>query len=235
MIDIHCHILPGIDDGPQEMEESVEMARIAHLDGIKIIVATPHLKDSIYPVEVIAQKAEEFSSILTDRGIPLQIMYGADVNALLNPSHLLPYTINGTEYILIEFPHTYLPRNAREIIFKFMVEGFMPIVTHPERNISVLQDPSLLMGLLESGALCQITADSLTGFFGPQVRECAIHLLKKDAVHFIASDAHSKNNRKPRLSHGLEAASSIIGKERAMKLVMDNPEAVVRGIPLDID
>lgn len=229
MIDLHCHILAAIDDGPDDISQSMEMARIAIADGITTIVATPHVKNTILPATAIREKVAAFNSRLADENIPLAILAGADVYALLSPSLFSGLTINNTPYILIEFPHSHLPRNAHEILFKMIAQGYRPIITHPERNGSVLQNPALLFRLLKIPALIQITGDSLCGNFGPEIQACAIHLLENDAVHFIATDAHSPHYRRPILSAALQTATRIIGRERAMRLVDDNPQAVING------
>jgi len=232
VIDIHCHILPGIDDGPSDMQESIKMAEIAACDGITKIVATPHIKNTLHPVSSIRNSIAQLNKKLVDLGISLEIIQGADVNAMLDTALLKGYTINNTQYILVEFPHTHLPNSMREILFKMMVQGYRPIITHPERNGSVLKDPRVLFELINGGVLAQITADSITGTFGVDIQECSRYLLKKNMIRFIATDAHSSHHRKPILSQGLKAAEKIIGKEKALKLVTVNPEAVVKGIPL---
>jgi protein-tyrosine phosphatase len=232
VIDIHCHILPGIDDGPEHPDESVEMARIAFSDGITKIVATPHIKDILHPANSIGEKIAALSAQLAEKNIPVQIFRGADVSVLLDVSLLQCYTINSTPYILIEFPHTHLPRNAVELLFRLMTSGFRPIITHPERNLSVLTNPDLLFELLHTGISVQITAGSLTGDFGVDIRECALYLMKKGVVSFIATDAHSSRERRPVLSEGLKVAERIVGKEKALHMVTVNPELVLQGRPL---
>lgn len=229
MVDIHCHILPDIDDGPADLETSVAMCRIAASDGIRTIVATPHVNTTLYPVAEITRRVEQLNSQLQKNNIPVEILPGADVSSLIDPALLKAYTINATRYILIEFPHTHLPRNAREIVFNFTINGFWPIITHPERNPSIMQDPNLLEQLVDANGLVQITADSLTGIFGMDIEECARFLLRKKMVHFIATDAHSDDYRKPILSKALEVAGKIIGREQAINLVTVNPTSVIKG------
>ena len=232
MVDIHCHILPGIDDGPETVEESLEMARAAYHDGITTIVATPHVKDDLYPACLIREGVDGLNERIATLGIPLAILRGADVSALIDPSFLRNYAIEGTDYLLLEFPHTHIPKNAREILFRVLTGGLRPILTHPERNASVIRNPGLLFDLLTDDCLVQITAGSLTGEMGPDACECALYLLKRGVVSFIATDAHSSVGRRPVLSEGLRIAESVIGKERASRLVRANPEAVIQGRPL---
>lgn len=232
MIDIHCHILPGIDDGPSTIEESIEMARIAYRDGITKIVATPHVRDGRHQEGLIAEKVNLLNSHLSDENIPVEILQGADVSAQMDSGQLSDYTINQTKYILIEFPHMFVPKNAWNLLFRMRTGGYYPIITHPERNLSVISHPELLFEMLETGTFVQVTAESLTGSFGIDIQQCACHLLKKGVVTFLATDAHSSTHRPPVLSYGLRVAEKKIGREKAVALVTKNPEKVLRGIPL---
>lgn len=211
------------------MAESVEMAKVAARDGITTIVATPHVRDFLYPSEAIQRSVDGLNERLRELGIAVKILAGADVNVLLDPLFLKDYTIRGTDYILLEFPHSHLPRNAKDILFKIALKGLKPIITHPERNPSVIKNPALALDLVDAEMLLQITADSLVGTFGPEIRECAIHLLKKGVVSFIASDAHSSSVRQPVLSEGLRVAEKVLGGRDARRLVEENPEAVIKG------
>jgi protein-tyrosine phosphatase len=234
MIDLHCHILPGIDDGAENAKESVRMAKVAADDGITHIVATPHVRETLHPPAFLKKYVTKFNEALQKLHVPVEILYGADVYAMLPPKEVLRYAINNTQYILIEFPYTHIPANAADIIFNFKLQGLIPIITHPERNPSVIRDPEKLFSLLARNVYVQITGDSLTGNFGHQIQECAFYLLKKGAVHFIASDAHSEIVRGPVLSEAAKVAEKIVGKENARMLVNDNPLAVILGkdIPL---
>lgn len=231
MVDIHCHILPAIDDGPSTMGEALQMARIAAADGIRQVVATPHVSELPEP-EFIQEAVARFNSALRGAGIPLEVVPGADASALLPAEILKDYTINGTDYILFEFPHTHVPQNAIELVFNVILAGLKPIITHPERNPSIIRRPQILFELVEAGALVQITAESLIGNFGPEARECAGFLLKRKTVHFLATDAHSPRQRRPVLSPGTEAAAKIIGTAGASALVTTNPGKVIAGEPI---
>jgi protein-tyrosine phosphatase len=232
MIDIHCHILAGIDDGATDIQESLEMAKVAAADGITKIVATPHLKHTIIPATEIQNRVTQLNSQLKELRVPVEILPGADISAHLDPSLLKEFTLNGSQYLLIEFPHTHIPRTAKNILFKLVISGFLPIITHPERNSSIIRNPDLLLQLLDDNIFIQITANSLTGKFGRKAKKCAIYLLEKGVVSFMASDAHSSNYRRPMLSKGLQIAEEIIGKAEAATLVFANPEAVIAGRPL---
>jgi len=205
------------------------MAKTACQDGITTIVATPHVRDALLPPQDIGAGVDALNRRLRDLDIPVTILRGADVNALIDPSLLKDYAVEATNYILLEFPHSHLPLQARSILFNMTAQGFRPIITHPERNPSVINDPALLFDLLDSNCLVQITADSLTGGFGTDARECAVYLLKRGIVSLIATDAHSNSRRRPVLSEGVKVAGEVIGRENAARLVTANPEAVVSG------
>lgn len=235
MNDVHCHILPAIDhDGPPHLEDVLEMARIAVSDGIRTIVATPHIKEVVHQPESICDHVARLNAALQESGIPLEILPGAEVSSMLNTAMLQNYTLNGSEYVLLEFPHSHLPQNAGELIFDAILAGLTPIIAHPERNPSVVLRPELLFDLVEAGSLVQVTAESLTGGFGPEARVCAEYLLKKQAVHFLATDAHSPTWRRPVLSQGLKVAARHVGEAAARCLVTTNPAAVIAGKPLHV-
>ena len=232
MIDLHCHILPGIDDGPSEWEEAVRLARAAFADGIRTIVATPHVGDSTISAEAISGLVEELNRRLGEEGIPLEVLPGAEVPVPVPALALKPYSLNGSNYVLVEFPPSHVPRAAAEWVFGLRAAGLTPIVAHPERNPSVLRDPGILTALLGAGALAQITAASLVDPLDRDVFACARYLVGKGAVHFLATDAHSTHWRPPILSEGLRAAVDILGEDRAWRLVRAHPEAVLSGRPI---
>lgn len=232
MIDIHCHILPGIDDGAADLVEAVKMAEIAFADGIVKIIATPHINEPSITGQSLSICYEMLIRSLEEKFIPVDILLGGEVAAHLDSSEFNLHTLNNTKYILIEFPAHHLPLNAGEIIFNLILNGFHPIIAHPERNSSILKKPDILFNLLNSQVLVQITAGSITGMFGPDTMACARFLLRKGVVSFIATDAHSAGHRRPVLSKGVQAAGKIIGKEKALKMVTTNPEAMLAGEPV---
>jgi protein-tyrosine phosphatase len=234
MIDIHCHILWDIDDGPADFDGSMAMARLAAAAGTRQLVATPHIHDAQQSPEIIAEKVAHLNQALQAEGVDLEILCGGDNLYNLGAENLARFSINGTHYTLVEFPHTHLPAYAGDAIFEALHHGLVPIITHPERNPSIVKDPKLIFEMVESGALVQLTAESLTGGFGPAAKACSRYLLKKKMVHFLASDGHSAKHRPPILSAGVKAAAKIVGKDAARKLVFDNPGKIVRGHDLKI-
>lgn len=233
MIDLHCHILPGLDDGPIDLQQSLKMAQIAVKDSITTIAATPHVQDLSQSIEGIETTVAYLNNELQNEGIPLTIVGGGEFSMMLNPEYISGYSINGSKYILVEFPHTHLPRSAAEDLFNIQTMGYIPIIAHPERNPSVMENPDCLLELLDSNVLVQLTAASLCGTFGTQIRNCSRYLLKKGAVDILASDAHDAEYRKPVLSKALKLASKLIGKEKAKMLVYDTPKMIIESKKLN--
>jgi len=241
MIDSHCHILYDLDDGPETLEESIEMCRIAQADGVRTIVATPHFRPGDYehPYDLIRCRIEELNSALRREQVPLDIVPGADVT--ITPEldeHLARYpylTINGTgKYFLAEFPGATVPPKWDVFLFGVIRKGLVPIITHPERNGWFISHPDALADFVRTGGLVQVTAMSLTGGFGPAAREYCEYLILHKVVHIIASDAHSSKERLPVLSAAVKRAGKLIGDEQAMKLVRDTPKAILEGMPVEI-
>lgn len=230
MIDLHCHILPCIDDGAETIAEAVEMARIAADDGVRKIVATPHISESMLDFETIKDKTGKLNQRLTELLIPIEVLPGAEISSGMPVRYLKQYSINNNGYVLIEFPHSHLPKNAEGLLSEIVREGLKPLIAHPERNPSIIKRPALLEELVgKTGAGVQVTANSIAGGFGRKIRACSHYLLKKGIVHIIASDAHSSRFRTPELSIALKTTAKLIGSENVQKLVVENPEAVVNG------
>lgn len=236
MIDIHAHILPSLDDGPKTIEESLEMCRMASEDGIRKMVATPHVLNGVYysKKQDILEKVAFLNRLLNDNKIELEVLPGADVHLHegiidgLKKDEIL--TINNRmRYLLLEFPSQIIPVEARQVIFKLQVAGIRPIITHPERNLAIQNRPEVLAEYIEAGALIQITAQSITGGFGPREKKCAHWLLKNNMAHVIASDAHSVDARPPILSFAVKMATNLIGEEKSRALVFENPLAIIEG------
>jgi len=231
MIDLHTHILPGLDHGPGDWDEALEMCRIAVADGITTIAAAPHVSE-VFPnsSERIEAAIGELRLRLVAAGVPLTVVVGGDyhVRPDLSPSNVLTLGGNG-RYFLLEFPYQLLPPRADAFIRVLLQRGLTPIVTHPERTISLQNDWRRLEPLVKEGALVQITAGSLLGHFGPPAAAAAERFLKKGWVHLLASDAHWARERVPQLAEGRDAAARVLGTAGAQALVEANPLAVLDG------
>ena len=232
MIDLHSHILPGLDHGARNWEEALDMCRIAVDDGITVMAATPHVSET-FPnsIDSITAAADKLRDRLATAAIFLDILAGGDyhIRPDLAPGNVLTLNNNG-RYFLLEFPYEVIPFHAEDFI-EILVQkrGLVPIITHPERIYSLHGREIRLEKMIGKGALVQITGDSITGAFGPPCRKSAERMLKKGLVHIIASDAHWADERPPRLSASRAAAARIVGEDAARRLVEDNPRAIIEG------
>ncbi len=245
MIDLHIHILPGLDDGPRTWESALEMARIAVADGVTTVVATPHLfarrtveLDRLNPPERILAKVAEFQERLAEAGIPLRVAAGCEVPlchemiSLLEAGQVL--TLNGQKrYLCLEMPEMAIPPAAEEICFHLTSQGITPIITHPERNPVFWESPEKLIRLLELGCLAQLTAASLTGDFGWRISRFGKKLVKNGLAHVVASDAHDRSHRPPILSAAFKKLRRWLGEARAMEMVQGRPAKILAGEPWD--
>jgi len=232
MVDIHCHILPDIDDGAKSWEMTAEMCRIAADDGITHIVATPHYNDEFL------YDRERYTAMLGElheaAGGKLAFSLGCDFHfssdnvrdALAHPQR---YAIGESQYLLIEFSDYSIPSSAKHDLRSVSSNGIVPIITHPERNPVLRRAPEMLLEMVEQGCLVQVTANALTGFWGDRPKRMAEWLLSRGAVHFVASDAHDPKRRTPVLSPARSAIATLAGDEVADALVIHNPSAVVDG------
>ncbi len=238
MIDLHCHFLPDWDDGPDSWEEVEKMVELAENDGIRKICLTPHIfRFSRYndDFDVLNNRFEEFnrrfahlSQIEFYRGA--EVFIHPDLITLVKDKNL---SVNGSEYVFVEFPQDQVPAGTRELFYQMQLSGFTPIISHPERNAIFGRQPELLYDLVNRGCLVQLTAMSLTGGFGHEVKGYAELFLKHNLVHLLASDAHDSTRRKPLLSQAVEQAARIVGLRRAEAMVSDVPLAILenRAVP----
>jgi protein-tyrosine phosphatase len=233
LIDLHCHILPGVDDGPRDWNESIDLCRSMVKDGITLAVATPHLIDGVYDNRKpkVDALVEELRQRLADAGVALRIESGAEVDLssrlVSEPCADLP-VLAGGKAVLLEMPVAVIPHAMNEIIFAVTSRGLLPVLAHPERNELLQRDTSLARAWVEAGAALQIDGDSLLGVWGRGAKRCAEGLLCAGLVHALASDAHSCERRPPRLTRALEAAKEMLGAE-AEKLVTDGPASILDG------
>jgi protein-tyrosine phosphatase len=235
VIDIHCHLLPEVDDGPKSWEMAVEMCRMAVEDGITHSVATPHANDRyaydrVYLSGLLEQLKEKV-------GPELQLTLGCDfhlsfenLERVLDRPH--DYTIGETNYLLIELSNYSVPTNLAECFTRLGDRGITPILTHPERNPILQQTPQRILEWAEQGCLVQVTASALTGSWGERPGVIARWLLDHSAVHVLSSDAHDTKRRIPNLSAGYAAAEKFVGSACAEALVEGNPGAIVKGMPI---
>lgn len=236
MIDLHCHILPGLDDGASDLAEAVEMARVAREDGIRTIVATPHVfRDGSDPSVLgqVSAKRDDLARALAKAGIDVEVVRGAEVffsHEFLEEVRRkrARIVINGSAYLFVEFPPDHVYSSARDIFFNLMNDGIIPIIAHPERNAVFQKEPARLYDLVRMGALAQANSRSFLGGYGTHVRETVELFLRLNLVQIIASDAHSPRTRAPRLRAAVAEAAKIVGEREAQAMVAANPEAVIK-------
>lgn len=234
MIDIHSHILYGLDDGAQTPADSLAMLEMAAAAGTTDIVATPHadLKFRFQP-ELNQQRRGELQAALGDKirihlGCDFHLSYENIQDALANPSK---YTINGRNYLLVEFSDLLIPKTTGEVFRSMLEAGMIPIITHPERNWLLTMRMPEIESWVAQGALTQVTSQSLAGLFGSKARKFAEELMRRDMVHFIASDAHSVSERNPRLDEAYSMIADRYGKGRAERLLKIHPKCAIEGQP----
>jgi protein-tyrosine phosphatase len=233
--DIHCHIVPGIDDGSANLTDSLSMARTAEADGTKSIVATPHQlgANSQVSAEAIRQGVADLQTTLNAEGVGVSVLPGADVRIepelpkLVKQGKVLTLADKG-KHVLLELPHeTYFP--LEPLLAALSRQGLVGILSHPERNRGIIKNPDVMWDVVEAGGLLQITAGSLTGAFGRSPQKIAELCVTERLIHFIASDAHDKKNR----PFGMRAAYDTIiemAEEGLAELVCcENPAKVVAG------
>ena len=233
MIDIHCHMLPGIDDGARDLETALEMARVAVADGITHTVCTPHIYPGLYPntVEGIRAATAAFRQALQQAGIPLGVSHGADIQIVPElvsglQDGTLP-TLHGSRYFLFEPPHHIAPPGLLELIHSTLAAGFVPVITHPERLSYVEQHYATFAEAVRMGAWVQLTAASLLGVWGPRVRGVTERFLRDGLTHVIASDGHNLSNRAPRLGAVRPLLDALVGEDETEQLLLRRPQAVL--------
>ena len=235
MIDLHCHILPGLDDGSESLTESVAMARVALEEGIETIVATPHLfrgDIELADLSAVGRKKQELEAALRQAAIPLKILNGVEVRFSHNlmaeiKKNKRSLVIHNSSYMFIEFPFDYVYSGVKEVFFDLMSEGIIPIIAHPERNSVFINHPGQLYDLVEMGCLCQANSGSFTGQYGQSVRDTAEHFVRWGLIHALGTDAHNSTGRAPRFKDSIKVVESIIGAQAVQALVQDNPQAVL--------
>ncbi len=235
MVDLHCHILFGLDDGPKLLEDSLAMAEDAIADGITHVVATPHCSSQfLFDFANVQAKRDELAEKLHGR---LKLATGCDFhlnheNLLAIRKHPEPFCINQKDYLLVEFNEFSIPPAVDQTLHELQLAGLRPIITHPERNPILRSQPGRLMKWVRLGCFAQITAGSLSGVFGPGAKEDAWNWMTRGLIHFVSSDAHNTARRPLKLRFAYDSIAQQLGEEIARALVIENPLAAFNGDPL---
>jgi protein-tyrosine phosphatase len=235
MVDLHCHILFGLDDGPKLLEDSLAMAEDAIADGITHVVATPHCSSQfLFDFAAVQAKRDALDEKLHGR---LKLATGCDFhlnheNLLAIRKHPEPFCINQKDYLLVEFNEFSIPPAMDQTLHELQLAGLRPIITHPERNPILRSQPERLLHWVRLGCFAQITAGSLSGVFGPGAKEDAWNWLTGGLIHFVSSDAHNTARRPLKLRFAYDSIAQQLGEETARALLIENPLAAFHGDPL---
>lgn len=232
MIDIHCHLLPGIDDGPRDELQALELARALVANGVSYVVCTPHIYAGVFDNTRAEIQAcfSSFEVLLKAEHIPLQIAYGAEVRLcgeliLWARNGDLPYLgeARGRKTLLIELPDGQVPLGTDKLLFQLCKMGIQPVVVHPERNKQIMMKPALAQVLVDAGAKLQVTASSVIGMFGKPAQDAAATLLKAGLVSVIASDSHNTKGRAPKMREAGEWIEERFGADAVHHMFVDEP------------
>jgi len=234
VIDLHCHILPGVDDGASDLSVSLDMAKASVAQGVTVVACTSHILPGLYHNSgpALREATQHLQGILDDEGIALRLVTGADVHMVpdfvagLRSGRLL--SLADSRYVLVEPPHHSVPPQLEDFFFQLVLTGYVPILTHPERLSWVPSRYETIKRLVHSGVWMQLTAGSLTGMFGRDALYWAHRMLDEGLVHLIATDAHDAERRRPDLARGRDLAAKRVGAEEAQRLVVTRPLAALK-------
>jgi len=241
VIDLHSHLLPGIDDGPEDLQTALSLARHAVAAGLRVSVVTPHMHARRYEnrAEGIRQHAARFQAELDQAGIRLQIRAAAEVRLDHDilawvADDLIPYLgfWENERVMLLEFPHSHVPVGGDKLVAWLRKQGIRPMIAHPERNKDIMRSPEKLLPFIQQGCLLQVTAGAVAGAFGEAARTRAVDLLQRGWVTVLASDAHNLDARPPELEPGRVAAAVVVGEAESWNLVLHRPAAIA-GVVID--
>jgi len=233
MIDLHTHLLWDWDDGPDDRAQARALCKMAEKDGTKAICLTPHLFRANRhgdDLDLLRRRMVEFDEEMRAAGVGLELHWGAEVYVhaeVVQAVEKYSFTVDQTSYVFLEFAADGVPVGAAGMLAQLMSKGFVPIISHPERNRGFAARPELLFEFVNMGCAAQVTAASLTGELGKETRTTAGLFMVNNLVHFIASDAHRTIGRPPGLSRGVEAASKIVGESKARAMVTEVPRAIL--------
>jgi protein-tyrosine phosphatase len=240
VIDIHHHCLPGVDDGPREWDEAVEMCRIAAAEGIETIIATPHVLRGRWPTPERADLETRIATLREKTNDTPRLLLGSEYffahdmpEVLQSGGPIVP--LAGSRYVLVELTANSVPPLMEQPLYRIQLDGWVPVIAHPERNRILQSHPELVAEWIEHGARMQITAGSLVGEFGPEAQRASRTWIRHGLVHFVATDAHNTTKRPPRVAAALAALRELAGDDVANALTVRNPRAVAENRALEFE
>lgn len=232
MIDMHAHIIWGVDDGPKTFEETQQLIRLAEKEGIEHIIATSHALHPSYhaDIEEVKEKLQRLTDWIAEQGIDMKISLGHEIRVtekLIKELQLNQVaTLNQTQYVLIEFPSATVPLFAKEVVKQLLNRGYFPIIAHPERNKLLANQPEKLRELIELGAYAQVTAGTLAGAFGKDVQKVALHMLDEGLIHCYGSDVHNESTRNFKFDAGLTVLENK-NRQEVVEYLLENNERLI--------
>lgn len=241
MIDLHCHYLPGVDDGPAEVEEALILAKAAVKNGISAAALTPHVHPRRYQntKSSLLRTFIRFQHLLQKNDIPLKLFLAGEVRLSIESLALfeqdeIPFLgeVDGYKIVLLEFPHDTVPVGSQQFVSKLLSMKVRPLIAHPERNKHIMGDPDRIRPFVDMGCWLQLTAGSISGAFGKPAKKVATKLLEDELVWVIATDSHNMEHRPPDLAEGCDAVADIVGNRLARRMVLDRP-AKILGIDIE--
>ena len=240
MIDIHCHLIPCIDDGSQSIEETIQMVQKADKIGYEGIFATPHYIESAHETQSddIQEKVKQLNALLESKGINCKIYVGnevyftSEILELLQTSKVC--TLGGSKYVLVEFPLNGTALNMESVITNICQVGYVPVIAHPERYEFVHKDIKKLLPLIEEGALLQINVGSISGYYGNITRKTVIKLLKKNMVHLIGTDSHNSSSIYDIWEDSIKKIEKIVKKDRLQQMLIENSKSILKDEVIDV-
>lgn len=240
MVDIHCHILPGLDDGARNIEESIQMAKMAVSDGITDVIATPHTHNGIYlnHFAAVSESASLLQAELEKQKIPLNIHRGSEVHIhaelCQNLQQKMVPTLGNTAYVLVELPSSSIPIFTDKVLGRLVNEKFTPIIAHPERNLIIQDNPMLLIKWRSCGIIVQITAGSLLGSWGIKVKQFSRQLIKWGLVQVLASDGHNATGRRMELKRAYKRLEKWFSPKTSLQF-QSNAYAILHGDKVKVE
>jgi len=233
VFDCHSHILPGIDDGASDLQQSLEMAKIALAEGITSIACTSHITPGVYnnSTETISAAMANLQTSLLENDLPLKLVIGADVHISPNivpqiAAGLIP-TLGNSRYLLLEFSHHQMTPGLEQLAFEIVSAGYVPVLTHPERLSWIEEGFPLFRKLAQRGCWIQITAGAITGKFGRRAEYWATKFLSDGLTHVIATDAHNPKRRPPLIQEAINKVAELVGAEEKDRIVFDRPSLIL--------
>lgn len=241
MIDIHCHIVPNIDDGAKSLDDALEMAKIAYNEGIRKIINTSHYHPSFNYIKgkELLNRVKEFNNILKLNNIDIEIFignelyYSEDIIEIIEQKEF--YSLNNSRYLLIEFSPLNFPKNILDIIYEIKIRGYIPVLAHVERYKKVQENVNLIYECINEGALIQVNSSSIIGKNGNEIKKVSDILLDNNMVHFIATDAHSSTRRRPIIKETYNYIVKKYGEKKAQTLFIQNPSKVINNEEICIE